>query len=334
MASSGAYSYQPTTYQLIQGAARLVSAIQTGETLPDDEYADMLFALNGMISAWQASGIHVWSQLDATLFLQPGQILYQLGDGSPDRCCATSAWLQTANTVFANTGATSITVAETTTVNPNQGAPNTILSGDHFGVWLDDGTIFWTTVAGAPSGFSVPIATPLPSPASSGAQIVDYTADLVRPLRVPQMRRYTFAAPGGSPIETPMSSYSQLDYAQVPNKNTPGTPTAGFFQPTLGLAQASIWPNPDSSLWAVKFTAQRPLQDFLTQGNTADLPIEWSSAIRFNLAKEISLEYDVPADRSQRIKDEADEKFAVVQMWDREPQSVYFGVQSFPSVRN
>lgn len=335
MATSNAYSYQPTCYQLIQGAARLIAAIQTGETLPDDEYSDMLFALNGMIAAWQASGIHVWSQLDATLFLQPGQIVYQIGDDSPDRCCETSAWLQTATTATALAGASSLTVGAVSTAFPNEGAPNSIIAGDHIGIWLDNGSIFWTTVAAPPSGLVVPLTAALPSQATSGAQVVDYTDDLVRPLRVPQARRYTFAAPGSSttPIETPMSVYSQLDYAQVPNKNTPGTPTAQFFQPTLGLATMNVWPSPNSTLWAVKFTAQRPLQDFLVQGNTADLPIEWSSAIRFNLAKEIALEYDVPADRLDKITAAADEKFAMVQAWDREPQSVMFGWSSMPAVR-
>lgn len=334
MATSGDYSYQPTSYQLIQGAARLVSAIQTGETLPDDEYADMLFALNGMVAAWQASGIHVWAEVDATLFLQPAQTAYQIGSGSPDRCCASNAWLQTATTATALAGATSIVVSATSGTAPLQGPTNSIRSGDHIGIWLDAGTTFWTTVNGAPSGLTVPLAQPLPSVATSGAQIVDYTTDLVRPLRVPAARRLLYAAPGGQPIRTPMSVYSRIDYAGVPNPTTPGVPTAFFFDPQLGFAVMNIWPSPSDNRNAVQFTAQRPLQDFITQANSADLPIEWSSAIRFNLAVEIAPEYDVPADRFQMLKQMADEKFGMVSAWDREMESVYFGVESFPATRN
>ena len=334
MSASGSYAYQPTAYQVIQGAARLVSAIQTGETLPDDEYSDMLFALNGMVAAWQASGIHVWCELDATLFLQPGQVQYQIGSGSPDRCCASNAWLQVSTTATAIAGASSINVSSVSGNFPLNGPTNAIAAGDHIGIWLDSGTTFWTTVGGAPSGLTVGLASPLPSQASAGAQVVDYADDLVRPLRVPSARRLLFPGLGGQIIKTPMSVYSRIDYANTVNPTTPGLPTAYFFDPQLNFAVMTVWPAPTTNQNAVSFTAQRPLQDFLTQANTADFPIEWSSALRFNLAAEIALEYDVPAERLQVIKQLADEKFASVSSWDREVESIYFGVESMPSVRN
>ena len=80
---SNDYGYQPTTYQLIQGAARLISAIQTGETLEDQEYSDALFSLNGMIAAWQAMGIHVWSEVFGTLFLAFALYLRVRPSGEP-----------------------------------------------------------------------------------------------------------------------------------------------------------------------------------------------------------------------------------------------------------
>lgn len=334
MATSNSYAYAPNTYNLIQGAARLLSAIQTGETLPADEYSDMLFALNGMVAEWQASGIHVWCEQDAILFLQPNQVTYELGDFSPDRACLSAEFLQTASTVYAGTGATSITVGATTSNFPTLGQPNTVLAGDHIGIWLDNGTIFWTTTAGAPTNLVIPLTAALPSPASSGAQVVNYTNDLVRPLRVPGGRRYTFAVPGGQPIETPLSIYSRLDYGQVPNKTTPGTPTAFFFDPQLNFALFNVWPNPNSNQWACRFTAQRPLQDMITQANTFDFPIEWSAALRFNLAVELAPEYDCAADRLQIIKTMAEEKMGLVQSWDREVESIYFGVENMPAVRN
>lgn len=333
-AASGDYSYQPTCYQLIQGAARLVSAIQTGETLPDDEFSDMLFALNGMVTAWQASGIHVWAELDATLFLQPGQIQYQIGAGSPDRCCASNAWLQTALGVTAPAGATTVTVEATTGVSPLGGPSLGIVQGDHIGIWLDAGTVYWTTVAAPPVGLVVALAGTLPSQATAGAQVVDYQTDLVRPLKVPSGRRVVFTAPGQQIIKTPMSIYSRIDYGNVPNPTTPGLPTALFFDPQLAFAVMNIWPAPNNTANAVSFTAQRPLQDFVNQANAADLPIEWSAAIRFNLAKEIALEYDVPADRLQTINALASEKLEMVAGWDREMESIYFGVEGFPATRN
>lgn len=330
---SNDYGYQPTTYQLIQGAARLISAIQTGETLEDQEYSDALFSLNGMIAAWQAMGIHVWSEVFGTLFLQPGQIQYQLGTGSPDRACLKSAWLETALTATAIAGASAVSV-DAVSGSTNGGPVNAILAGDHIGIALDAGTLFWTTVAAAPVGTLVSLAAPLPSQASAGATVIDYTADLVRPLKVPTVTRYVFAAPGGQPIETPCSIYSRIDYQQVPNKTTPGMVTAVFYDPQLTFGLMNVWPAPSTDSNALNFVAQRPLQDFVTQANSADLPIEWSSCIRYNLAVELAPEYDVTPDRLQMLKTLADEKLDICRSWDREPESVYFGVSTYPATRN
>lgn len=324
MASSGTYAYNPNEFEIITGAARLLSAIQTGETLPADEYADFRSALNGLTKLWQASGIHVWSEVDCTLFLQPGQIQYYLGTGSTDHATETKSWVQTATALTASSGATAVLLASVTG----------IATGYHIGIWLDSGTIFWTTVNGAPSGVSVPLTTPLPSQVTSGAQVVAYAEPLVRPLKVPAGRRLQFAAPDGQPIETPMVVMSRIDYANVPNKTTPGTPTQFFFDPQLNLAVMNVWPAPSSYTQAMKFTAQRPLQDFLTQADTADLPQEWISTLRYNLAVELAPEYDTPVQRFTIIKALADEKLAMCKMFDREPESVMFGVSYDPTSRN
>ncbi|HLJ05358.1 MAG TPA: hypothetical protein VKT26_03750, partial [Acetobacteraceae bacterium] len=218
MTTSGAYDFNLNTYQIIAGAMRLLSAIQTGEIPPDDEYNDALLALNGMTKLWQASGIHVWSEIDCTLFLQPGQIRYQLGEGSPDQATLSSAWTQTALSQTAAGGAGAVVLSSVAG----------IAAGNQIGIWLDAGTTYWTTVAATPSWLTVPLLTALPSQASSGAQVVTYAQALVRPLKVPAGRRYLFAPPGGNPIETPMIVMSRIDYANVPNKTTPGTPTQFF----------------------------------------------------------------------------------------------------------
>jgi hypothetical protein len=324
MATSGDYNFSLSSYKIITGAMRLIYAIQSGEVPPAEEYDDALDALNGMVTHWQASGIHVWSEIDCTLFLQPNQITYQIGQTSTDHCCASGSWTQTALTVLAPAAATTIQVASIAGFS----------IGDNIGIWLDAGTIFWTTVSITPSGNTVTLTAPLPSQASSGAWAVDYPSAVVRPLKVPAGRRYLMQPPGGQPIETPMGVMSRLDYGNVPNKNSTGMPTSFFYDPQLVLGVMSIWPAPSDDHSAIKFTAQRPLQDFLTQRDTADLPQEWISALRFNLAVEMSPEYDVDPNRFQMIKLLADEKKAMCMAWDREPESVYFGLENRPAVRN
>lgn len=323
MTTSNDYSFNPNVYKIVTGAMRLVSAIETGEAPPDDEFQDAFDALNGMVVAWQASGIHVWAEVDATLFLQPGQIDYNVGATSTDHITLSNAWVQTALASTAPPAVNSVGVQSAVGIN----------TLDHIGIWLDAGTTFWTTVTSV-SGNAIGLASPLPSQATAGAQVVDYAQPMQRPLRAPAGRRLQFAVPGGQPIETPMVPMSRLDYAATPNKKTPGTVTQFFYDPQLVLGVMHVWPAPTTNMNAMKFTAQRPLQDFVTQANTADFPQEWVSCLRFNLAKEIGLEYDVPAERWQVLLGLAKEKFDMCSTWDREPESIQFGVAYDPTSRN
>src|SRR5215472_1340055 len=84
MASSGDYSFNPSTYAIVTGAMRLISAIQSGEQPPAEEWEDGLAALNGLVHAWQANGIHVWTQTTFSVALVASKASYQIGIGAPD----------------------------------------------------------------------------------------------------------------------------------------------------------------------------------------------------------------------------------------------------------
>lgn len=336
MASTGTYSSTLNTYQIISGALRLLGAIQTGETVEADEYHDSLEALNALTKFWQSTGIHVWSEIDATLFLQPGQVRYVIGTGivAADHATASADWVQTSLASTAAAGASTISVASAAS----------IVAGDSIGIWLDSGSTFWSAVASV-TGTTVFLTSTLTGQATAGNYVVDYTDALVRPLKVPAARRYQFAAAGAQPIEVPLMVMSRIDYANVPNKTTPGIPTQYFYDPstsaglqgsnsaTPGQAVFNVWPAPPNNANAIKFTAQRPLQDFSTQANTADLPQEWISTLRYNLAVELAPEYDCAPQRFEMIKMIAAEKLGTSQAWDREPESVMFGVAYYPASR-
>jgi hypothetical protein len=69
--TSGTYSYSPTVGRLLGRSLRLCAAIASGETPTSDMAEDALFALEAMVKAWGASGIHVWAEDECVLFLQP-----------------------------------------------------------------------------------------------------------------------------------------------------------------------------------------------------------------------------------------------------------------------
>lgn len=318
MTTSGTDSFNPTAYAIVTAALRKISAFASGETPDAQSVTDAIQALNGMIKEWDALGIHVWTETEGILFLQPGQNMYLLGPGSTDN--ATTAYELTNTAVIGATGATSVHV------NSIAG----MAAGNKVGVTLDSGGVFWTTIASAPSALTIPLSAALPSQASIGNIVYAYATSLVRPLRVFGARRFNI----GSQIETPMIVMSRLDYMNLPNKFNTGTITQYFYTPELGQGQFYVWPSPQSPVVdAIKFTFDRQIQDINTVANTADFPQEWFSTLVFNLAVEIGPEYDVPLQKMQWLEAQASKKLDRVGGWDKESEPILFGVSYDASSR-
>ncbi len=317
MATSGTSTFNLTRDQIIKSALRKAGAIESSETPSAAMVNDCADALNMMVKEWDTLGIHLWTESEGTLFLQPGQYQYSLGPSSPDHATQTLPpnYIQTTLTAAASAGATSITVDSITNM----------LNGDNIGVVLDSGDIFWTTVSGSPSGSIVTLTSGLTSAAASGNNVYDYTTAILRPLRLVAARRKLIS----SGIETPMVRMSRLDYRDLPNKANTGIPTQFFYDPLGGAINYGIfyiWPAPVDATNLVNFTWYRQIQDFNSAGDTPDFPQEWINALVWNLAAEMAPEFDLTPTRFTLLKAQAQQKLDMVTGWDREPESVYFGV--------
>jgi hypothetical protein len=312
MTSSGTYTFNPALTFIITSMLRKLGVISEDEQPTAGQYADSAFAANAMIKEWQASGIHVWTEQEAILFLQNGQGRYLLGGASTDNSSDAYSWTQAQLQTSAVASATALALVSAAG----------IVSGQNIGVALDSGVTFWTTVNGAPAGNVVTLAAGLPSSASAQNFVMVYTARIIRPLKVPKARRYAFQ---GS-LETPMTVMARQQYQDLPIKTTPGIPTQFFYSPQLGQGELYVWPVPNNASSAVRFTWYRPLQDFNTPANTGDFPQEWINTMIWCLARECGLDYDVPASRWQIVLSMAAEKLDMVQNWDRESEPIWFGM--------
>lgn len=312
--TSGTATFNYGRDQIIKAALRKIGAIQAGETPDAQTIQDGSDALNIMVKAWDATGIHIWTEEEGILFFQPGQNQYVLGAGTADHAAWTTYTYTTALAAAAQ-GAGSITVSSI----------SGIATGNNIAVGLDNGNLQWTTVNGAPSGSTVTLAATLTDSVSVGNPVYVYTTDVTRPLRIVSGRRFNFP----SAIDTPMIPLSRLDYRALPNKTDTGTITQFFYDPRGGANTQGVvyvWPTPTVSTDGFKFTWYRPMQDFNTAGNIPDLPNEWLDAIIWSLAVRLAPEYDCPPQRYMMLKNAADEAVATAQGWDREVESVYFGV--------
>lgn len=303
MSTSGTTAFSRNRDQLIRSALRKVSAFESGETPDSDSMNDAAEALNVMVKHWQGSGVQIYKTTEALLVVQPGQTRYSLGSSSTDR--AMSDWVETSLSVAAVAGAIAVSLATVTGVADLY----------YIGVQLDDGTIQWTTINGPPSGTTVTLSDVLTDSAASGNMVIVYQTNLVRPLRVIDARRYNFI----SAIDVPLGEMDRLEYQDMPNKTSTGAVNSFYYdrrENTLGYLY--LWPAPETTNEGIKLTIAKPIEDFTTGGDDADLPQEWIRALEWGLADEIADEYDVPEPKRSRIERRAAQYLQEANWWERE----------------
>lgn len=321
MTTSGTTTFNYNRDQIIRRALRLIGAIASSEVPDAQTVQDSADALNAMVKRWMANGLHLWTTVEAVMFVQIGQVQYTLGPNSTDHAAQVYTQTQLLNSV-AN-GAGTIQVVSTTN----------IVNGVGIGVTLNSGDIFWSTVSSI-SANNVNLSQPLPDSAYQFANVYVTSPNIDRPLRIPAARRWNSI----SGIETPLMPLSRLDYEALPDKLQTGEVTQFYYNPQGGAVNVGalfLWPAPqDTTTNSIKFTYYRPIQDFDTAGNTPDLPVEWIDTIVFNLALSLALEYDCPPQRYTMIKEQALVYMDEVSGWDKEDTSAYFGVDFSQSSYN
>lgn len=311
MTTSGSVSWNPALVQIINQALLNVGALAEGEAASASMYESAVFQLNAMAKAWEATGLHVWTESEAIVFLQPGQAKYSLGPTSTDHTSDADGWVELTTTSPITAGQTALQVKLAA-----------VAVGQEIGIVLDAGPTFWTTVEAVPGPPSITLADPMPSQASSGNYALAYTTPIGRPLKIPQARLLTLNGLN----ETDMTILSRQEYMDLPQKNSPGVPTQFFYSPQLGNGLLYVWPVAQLSAWAVRFTWYRSIQDFMVPNNTADFPQEWINPLIWNLAKELAPSYDVPDAKWAKIKELADIYLVAAVSYDRESEPVRFGM--------
>jgi len=308
MTTSGTSAFTATRNQIISGALRKIVAIGSGLPIQGEMLSDASFALNGMVKHWEGQGIHVWTNSTARLFIQPGQRQYALGGTSTDHCATT--FVSVLTTASAAAAAASIVVESITG----------IAASDHIGITLDDGTIQWTTVNGAPAGSTVSLSAALTDSVALGNQVWTYTSDIVQPLKIVQAQRFNADAE----TDTPMMMLGRTDYFDLPNKDQLGTITNFYYDRQLTTGQLYLWSAPQDVVDGhVNFQWHRPIMDFNTAADTSDLPQEWIQTLQFNLAVIMAPEFDVPDGKFRQIKSLADQYLSDMIGFDREEGSIF-----------
>ena len=78
MTTSGSTDYATTRDQICTLALKLLGRVGAGETASSNDISDLSDLLNMMVKSWQAQGIHLWKEAEATIPIVASQYLYTL----------------------------------------------------------------------------------------------------------------------------------------------------------------------------------------------------------------------------------------------------------------
>jgi len=279
-----------------------------GETPSGDETADASQALNVLINEY--AGVHgadIFLRAEITLFIQEGQAAYSIGQGGDH---ATESYVET--TLSGSGGASDTALSVTSSAG--------MTAADHIGIKLDDGSIHWTTISTVNSSILVTVATGLASAAASGNAVYAYTTKAFRP--------YNIFAPyrrSSSGTDTIVRIVGEAEYRGLSTKASEGVPNSIHYKASLTNGTLNVWPTGDGQTDKLCFVAHYRPDDFDSASDNAEFPLEWSSALIWGLAAELSPEYGLPEREQVRIYKIASMKLDNALNADIEGASVIFG---------
>lgn len=320
--TSDTSTYNPVAVDIVTRAMRIMAVIDDTEECTAEQISAGMGGLNSLLKELEATGLHVWTEQEAILFFQQNQVRYLLGSPvggtpTPDHCADANSWELTSLELAVVAGATSVVVNDATDID----------QGDYFGIVLDAGNVFWTTVKTQPTSTTIALVDAVTGSAQANNTVFAYETNIVRPLQVPFARRLQYQTGsqlGG--IITPLAPMmSRQDYFNLPQPKTPGTVTQAFYNPARDQGEMYVWNAPSNGMSGLRFTWYRPILDVTSTGQTIDTPQEWINAFIWNLAEELKLDYSVSEARAANIMKKAGEKLELVRGYDREFTSVYFG---------
>jgi hypothetical protein len=312
MTTSGTVTFTVTRDDIILKSLTDLGVIAEGQT--PNAYQTKLAAmnLNMLVKLWQgqadfAPGLKVWSRTRGALVLDPTKSVYALGPTSTDRWASNL----TRATIASNcaTGATAIPLASA------QGMTN----GDHFGVLLQNGNIYWTTATFSGNTATIP-GPGLPSPAIANGFVYDYTSLQIQPLEILNGRLVD-----SSSTTIPLTKLTLDTYEALPttiDPNTASDPLAYYYERQLGNGMLYLNTYPADLSKYLDFVFLSPIQDFNEPTDNPDYPQNWYLALSTGLTVMSGPTFQRPV--TQDMKDIAMMALSIAKNQDPETSQLFF----------
>ena len=268
MSTSGSIDFSVSRDTLIKAAMQHIGYIGEGDTPSSTQYTEGAFLLNLITKARMPDGMPLWAL--KTGYVLPTTGVSSVSLGASDN--AVSSYTDTTTSAAASSGASTISVTSATGFS----------NGYAIGIELEDGTMQWTTINGAPSGTTITLTATLTDDVASGAQVYAYsTANrIVRPLRVVDAYIYNVV----DDTRHPITVVSYDDYNRLGNPAATGVPNQVYYDPQVGTGVLYINPRFLSGDNIIQIRYHRPYEDFDASADEPDFPQEWYLPLMLELA--------------------------------------------------
>ena len=306
MATSGSNDFSVSRDNLLTDALIECGALGPEDTASSSQTTHAARRLNTLVKALGADGPALWARKTGYIMPQTGVNNIDLG---PSGDHATLSYVQTTLSSDAASGASTIVVTAVTGIATTY----------YIGVELNDSTMQWTTVNGAPSGTTVTLTAVLTGAASSGNYVYCYQTKIQRPLRI--IDAYVHNEVDDSDI--PLDVATKNEYDMQGDKTATGTPNMIVYDPQLTDGTAYIHPRFENGRKSITIIFQRPFEDFDASSDTPDFPQEWYDALVLQLAVRLMGPYGLPTQDRIELRSRAKEALDLAQSNEPEEGSMY-----------
>lgn len=302
--------YQKTAGDLIRAALRDASITGISTIVEDEDFQIASDALNDVLSWLQTKQIHLWSETEAFLPLNPNQKQYLLpGDHCfTDYVCTYTTAANDGDALFDLGGETLLELEVHDSVlifDDDRIRVETVTGmnvGDFVGIELPNGTRWWDEIEQIDEDeLWFQTVSDLPSFINQGANVYTYTTAIDQPVRILNAR-YAHDCEGD---EIPTRQQARQTYYDQTSKGSVGAANSWYYSRQLSVGQLNVWPVARSCVEVLRFTFIKPQYIPTDQSNTILVPPEWYLPLKNKVAAELGVTYQIDPNKQVILEQKA-----------------------------
>ena len=299
-----------TAGDLIRDALRAASISGIALQVDESDFAQGWSALNDILSWLQTKQIHLWSETEAFLPLNPNQKRYSF----PGDHCFTN--YVCTETTAANEGPAIFDLGGETLLELDDGSVlafpdnrirvSTVIGmnvGDYAGIELPNDTRFWSVISIVNADeLWFQVEDDLPSFINSAASVYTYTTAIDQPVRILDAR-YSYDC---NQDEIPIEQLARKTYYDQPTKGSQGAANSWYYDRQLSVGYFNVWPVANTCREVIRFTFIKPQYIPEDQAENILVPAEWFLPLKNKLAAELGVIYAIDPNKQAILEAKAD----------------------------